>query len=127
MIVYPLNFATSFYFLWTFMHAWARHCPALMLGCFICLCTSVAYYATNNAWLRKLDMFCCQFSIAYFIVSAMSLCFSYFVAGICLCIIIKLYINNNSEIRHSIIHFVSNVGISFIIEASVPCSNYSWN
>ena len=119
-IVYPLNFATSFYFLWTFMHAWARNCPLLMVGCFTCLCTSVLYYSTNNEIIRKMDMFCCQFSIVYFMLAAMSMTYSYFCAIICLIMTIRLYTYNATEIRHSILHFLANVGISFIIEASTP-------
>jgi|DEB0MinimDraft_6_1074348.scaffolds.fasta_scaffold29571_2 hypothetical protein len=122
-IVYPLNFATSFYFLWTFMHAWARDCPLLMVGCFICLCTSVLYYSTNNAIIRKIDMFCCQFSAVYFMFTAMSMSYSYLGATICFITSIRLYTCKNTEIRHSILHFISNVGISFIIEASTPHSS----
>jgi hypothetical protein len=119
-ILYPLNFATSFYFLWTFHHAWARHCALLMWGCLICLTSSVFYYITDSVFLRKVDMVCCQLTIVYFISTARSFHLFYFLAMSCLVAICYMYrSNNNTEIRHSIIHFIANLGISFLIESCV--------
>jgi hypothetical protein len=115
VIAYPLNFATSFYFIWTFMHAWARQCPQFMLGCFICLLTSVLYYSTNNTTFRKIDMAVCQISIVYFMYISASLSFTYIAAVLCLCLIVYLY-QLGTETGHSLVHFLANMGISFAIE-----------
>ena len=118
-IVYPLNFATSLYFIWTVIHAWARHCPVLMRGCLTCLASSVLYYTTNNVVMRKIDMLCCQVAIVYFIYTARSTHVLYFLAASCLFVITSIYRPKSTEVRHSIIHFIANLGISLLIESCV--------
>jgi len=116
MIKYPLNFATSFYFLWTFIHAWERKCTPFMTGCALCFGSSVSYYATNHRYIRNIDRVICQCSIVYFLYYSASLSGYYLVALLCLGPIIWLY-RRNTEISHSVLHFVANVGVSLAIES----------
>lgn len=118
-IVYPLNFLTSFFFLWTFIYAWVRNCNSLMIGCLIFLCTSVLYYGTNDPFVRKIDMIWCHLAVLYFMVSSASCSYLYLGAIVCFVICIKLYSNKpNTELNHSILHFIANIGIIFIIETT---------
>ena len=115
-----LNHATSYLFVATAMYAYLCEHFGLSIACFMCACSSIGYHgsvvergrrAYTTRALRVLDMFITRVCIVTFLIEYASLQPWYVGAVIATLYSAISYDSEGSEIRHSAIHVVSNLGI----------------
>ncbi len=131
-----VNLLTSCCFIWTMFHARLRNCRLLEIGCVSCLVTSVLYHGSRTfahslPWLvvvfRLVDMIICQCCVIVgLLVSYQCASFHWLYIGtiVSVAYIFSMYYifraserTVNGDMWHSSLHIVSNIGISFLIEA----------
>ena len=120
-----LNLLTSFSFLLPIVYSYYRVCPMFILGSILCLISSLFYHggkiiiSNHNiiSIIRYIDIAIVNFCIIYFtlLCAYIHKLLIYVIIAIIYCFTIYVF-NKSSELLHSSIHIVSNIGICFLIE-----------
>lgn len=118
---FGLNFYTSFFFLFPIVYGYNKSCYSVSLGSLLCLSTSLLNHSYYHWFFNKLDILTVNCCIIYYNIYCFTYTIYYIYTLLCLVVIGISYkylsYTNNGVIYHSlIIHFISNLGICFLIE-----------
>ena len=122
-VPFGLNFWSMLFFVPSVAVGLALECPQVAYGAGACLITGLLYHGTYNKTFRRIDQGVLSACVVYFLAAGQSptrhfggacLCAALLLVGYC-----TLSHRASGVLYHSLLHFISNIGICML---TVGCS-----